>query len=234
MQPPLTKQSVLAAMKEFDFTLRNTEEWRNWENNKAHRYAIENEGKLYPVRRIASIASGFPLIEFRSGQKQGHVNNLVENLGFRVITLRGSNPDWTRDELILALNVYLNHRPNPLNKASKEIVELSKTLQKLGRRLFPPADRADSFRNAKGVYMKLMNFRRLDPDCTSAGKKCLTQAAKGEEEVWAEFANDPARCQATAKTIIGTLDDPEAGGPETEIPSVRLRLPDGCAAPDHG
>ena len=24
-----------------------------------------------------------------------------------------SNPDWTRDELIVALNVYLNHRPKP-------------------------------------------------------------------------------------------------------------------------
>ncbi len=24
-----------------------------------------------------------------------------------------SNPDWTRDELILALNVYLKHRPSP-------------------------------------------------------------------------------------------------------------------------
>lgn len=130
---------------------------------------------------------------------------------------RSSNPDWTRDELILALNLYLKHRPNPPDKASKEIIELSKTLQRLGQRLFAPSERAASFRNANGAYMKLMNFRRLDPEYTSGGKKGLTQGAKGEEEVWTEFANDPARCRATAEAIIAAVDDPEAGGPETDI-----------------
>jgi hypothetical protein len=32
-----------------------------------------------------------------------------------------SNPDWTRDELILALDFYLQHRPNPPGKNSQEI-----------------------------------------------------------------------------------------------------------------
>lgn len=93
----------------------------------------------------------------------------------------GSNPAWTRDELILALNVYLKHRPNPPGKETQEIHELSEILNRLGEKLFPPADRADTFRNENGVYMKLMNFRRLDPQYTVAGKTGLSRGAKAEE-----------------------------------------------------
>ena len=204
-------------MQEFNSDLRDSKEWTGWEDNNAHRYAIEHEGKLYPVKKIASLASGVPVKDFSGGKYAGHANGLIDAVGFKVIPLRGSNPDWTRDELILALNVYLRHRPNPPDKASKEIVDLSTTLQKLGQRLFTPSERAESFRNANGVYMKLMNFRRLDPEYTSGGKKGLTRGAKGEEEVWAEFANDPGRCQAVAEAIIAALDDPEAGGPDTTM-----------------
>jgi predicted HNH restriction endonuclease len=122
-----------------------------------------------------------------------------------------SNPDWMRDELILALNVYLKHRPNPPGKESHEIVELSRVLNRLGEKLFPPEGRADTFRNENGVYMKLMNFRRLDPTYTSGGKSGLTRGAKAEEEVWAEFGGDVVRCQRVAEAIISSLNDREVG-----------------------
>lgn len=120
-----------------------------------------------------------------------------------------SNPDWTRDELILALNVYLKHRPNPPGKESDEILGLSSILNRLGEKLFPPEERADTFRNANGVYMKLMNFRRLDPQYTSGGKTGLSRGAKAEEDVWTEFGGDPSRCERVADAIIASLDDPE-------------------------
>lgn len=138
-----------------------------------------------------------------------------------------SNPDWTRDELILALDVYLRHRPNPPDKGSKEIIALSNLLQRLGQRLFPADERATSFRNANGVYMKLMNFRRLDPQYTGSGKKGLTRGAKGEEDVWKEFATDPARCRRTAEAIIGALDDPEAGETNVQLPEEIEEAPEG-------
>jgi 5-methylcytosine-specific restriction protein A len=121
------------------------------------------------------------------------------------------NPDWTRDELILALNFYLAHRPSPPGKDSTEIRDLSQALNRLGDRLFPPESRADTFRNANGVYMKLMNFRRLDPQYTAEGKKGLTRGSKAEEEVWSEFANDPVRCRRVAEAIMATLEDPDVG-----------------------
>jgi 5-methylcytosine-specific restriction protein A len=119
-----------------------------------------------------------------------------------------SNPDWTRDELIVALNVYLKHRPNPPGKDSSEIADFSRTLRRLGEKLFPPKERSSTFRNENGVYMKLMNFRRLDPEYTSEGKKGLARGAKAEEEVWKEFASNPVRCQQVSDAIVESLDDP--------------------------
>lgn len=129
-----------------------------------------------------------------------------------------TNPDWTRDELIVALNVYLQHRPNPPAKGSKEIDELSAHLRRLGEKLFSPEERAATFRNENGVYMKLMNFRRLDPSYTSAGRKGLERGAKGEEEVWAEFSDEPSHCREVAEAILRGLADPEvdAGSLETQ------------------
>jgi 5-methylcytosine-specific restriction enzyme A len=127
-----------------------------------------------------------------------------------------SNPDWTRDELILALNFYLKHRPSFPGKHRPEIVELSRTLNLLGEKLFPPGIRADTFRNENGVYMKLMNFRRFDPGYTSEGKTGLSRGAKVEEEVWTEFAGDAVRCQRVADAIVASLYAPEIGAPWSE------------------
>jgi 5-methylcytosine-specific restriction protein A len=127
-----------------------------------------------------------------------------------------SNPDWTRDELILALNVYLKHRPNPPGKGSPEIAELSRTLNQLGEKLFLPHTRAATFRNESGVYMKLMNFRRLDADYTADGKTGLPRGAHADEAVWTEFAEDAVRCQQVAEAILAALDDPEVGAAWSE------------------
>jgi 5-methylcytosine-specific restriction protein A len=163
------------------------------------------------VKKIASLASGVPVSDFSGGE--GHANKLLEAVGFKVVPLRGANPDWVRDELILALDLYLRHRPNPPGKDSNEIRNLSDLLNRLGQRLFPPSLRSATFRNPNGVYMKLMNFRRLDPQYTAGGKKGLTAGAKAEEEVWEEFAGDPHRCALVAKAITASLDEPEDYAP---------------------
>jgi len=68
MQPTLTKKSVVAAMQEFNSSLRDAKEWAGWEESKAHRYAIEHDGKLYPVKKITSLASGVPVKDFSGGR----------------------------------------------------------------------------------------------------------------------------------------------------------------------
>jgi 5-methylcytosine-specific restriction protein A len=112
------------------------------------------------------------------------------------------NPDWTRDELILALDLYLRHRDKMPGKRSPEVMALSAALGKIAAKVqgshAPNAD----YRNANGVYMKLMNFRRLDPQYTEDGKVGLTRGGRGDEEVWREFANDPVRCSKVARAIL--------------------------------
>ncbi len=140
-----------------------------------------------------------------------------------------ANPDWTRDELIVALNFYLQHRPNPPAKGSEQIRGLSATLNRLGEKLFPPEERASTFRNENGVYMKLMNFRRLDPEYTSGGRTGLVRGAKAEEEVWREFAHDPVRCRQIADAIEGGLENPEidTGSLETQSEEGIEEAPEG-------
>ena len=82
------------------------------------------------------------------------------------------NPDWTRDELILALELYKKNQGNPA-KDGREIVDLSALLNKLGAGL---SGKNDGFRNANGVYMKVMNFRRFDEAYSKQGKKEIGRA----------------------------------------------------------
>jgi 5-methylcytosine-specific restriction protein A len=120
-----------------------------------------------------------------------------------------SNPDWSRDELIVALDVYLKYRPNPPGKGSKEISDLSRVVNQLGAKLFRSDSRSATFRNENGVYMKLMNFSRFDPEYTVGGRRGLVRGAKLEEEVWKEFSGDPDHCHDVAQAIIASLERPE-------------------------
>lgn len=41
------------------------------------------------------------------------------------------NPPWERDELILALDLYFQHKPTSISKAHATVVELSNILNQL-------------------------------------------------------------------------------------------------------
>ncbi len=80
------------------------------------------------------------------------------------------NPTWTRDKLIIALDFYIRYTPSVPDKKSSEISELSELLNQLTGQI--SGEKNHKFRNNNGVYMKLMNFRRFDPnpDCECACK----------------------------------------------------------------
>src|ERR1700730_5018375 len=201
--PPVASSTLVDAVARFDRELRHSPEWDGWEQNKAHLYAIEHDASRYPVKHIVSMATGIPVAEFSGGKASGDANAFVSARGFQIVELRsGRNPTWVRDELILALDMYLRYAGNPPGKDSAEIIELSATLNRLAPYL--RLTREDRFRNANGVYMKLMNFRRFDPAFIDAGKVGLSRGGKTEEEVWADFAHDPVRCHQVAETIRRT------------------------------
>ncbi|MBX5556693.1 HNH endonuclease [Pseudomonas aeruginosa] len=110
-----------------------------------------------------------------------------------------ANPAWSRDELILALDLYLRHRDSLPSKHHPEVQELSQFLGKMAQSI--GVSSSVSFRNPNGVYMKLGNFRRWDPDYTKEGKKGLIKGNKDEEVVWSEFAGAPETLAAVVAGI---------------------------------
>ena len=106
------------------------------------------------------------------------------------------NPNWTRDELILALDLYVNGRGPQLQAHHPEVVHLSELLHSL--HLHTADTRAKAFRNANGVAMKLANFLSIDPNHLGEG---LRRGNRLEQEVWDEFAADPYRLRRTARAI---------------------------------
>lgn len=190
-------------MARFDRELRASPEWLRWEDNQAHKYAIRLSGQFYPVKQIVPLATRVAVSEFSGGEGSGQANVYVRDLGFEVVALRSRNPPWTRDELILALDFYLQHRAHLPGKTGNDIAALSATLNALAAALGVP--HADTYRNANGVYMTLMNFRRFDPAYTAEGKVGLTRGGKEEEAVWDDFASDPDRCHHAALAIRAGL-----------------------------
>jgi 5-methylcytosine-specific restriction protein A len=96
------------------------------------------------------------------------------------------SPPWTREEVMLALEIYLGngHRvPNPDDPA---VLEVSKLLNELP--IHPQDKRAPNFRNPAGVVLKIANLRALDPSSSSVG---MARGSKIDQEVWDEFAHRP-------------------------------------------
>lgn len=113
------------------------------------------------------------------------------------------NPAWVREELILALDAYLRWDGTPPGKLSPGIQELSADIGALRRSLGTGGDA--KLRNANGVYMKLMNFRRFDPRFQSEGKVGLTRGNRLEEAIWDEFSRDHPRLERTAQEIKAAI-----------------------------
>jgi predicted HNH restriction endonuclease len=114
------------------------------------------------------------------------------------------NPAWSRDELIMALDLYVRFRHALPAKTSSEVNALSAFLGKISHASGLTDE--TTYRNANGVYMKMMNFRRFDPEYTAEGKVGLTRGNKEEESVWAEFSDDPARLAGAVAVIRAKVD----------------------------
>lgn len=79
--PVVTAAKMAAALEKFDTDLRALPEWAGWEENQAYRYAIRSRGKLYPVKKIVSMAAGMPLSTFSGGSE---ANAVAESAGLAV------------------------------------------------------------------------------------------------------------------------------------------------------
>jgi 5-methylcytosine-specific restriction enzyme A len=109
------------------------------------------------------------------------------------VTSGHGNPNWTREEVILALDLYFECKGLPPAPRDARIHELSEVL-----RAFPhhaESARRETFRNADGVAFKLQNLRQV------ATGKGLGNVSRTDREVWAEFGSAPARVKQLAQLI---------------------------------
>ena len=111
------------------------------------------------------------------------------------------NPTWTRDEIILAMDFYMDHFESIPGKDSSEINDLSKLLNKFRNKNGLHGDA--KFRNNSGVYMKMMNLRGFDDRYTGSGLKA---SSKGDREVWDYFYDKPQELKIAANKIREYID----------------------------
>ena len=84
------------------------------------------------------------------------------------------SPNWTREELILAFNLYFKISYGQFNNRNKEVIELAKLLG----------------RTSGAVAYKLVNFVSLDPKQKEKGRKGAVNVGKLDIEIFNEFQND--------------------------------------------
>lgn len=113
------------------------------------------------------------------------------------VTKGHGNPDWTREEVILALNLFNELKgviPSPNNEY---VIALSDELRSLP--YHQEASKVASFRNPVGVTFKLQNLRQV------ASGKGLAHTARADKEVWNDFGDDPAAVAEAAARIRSGL-----------------------------
>lgn len=135
---------------------------------------------------------------------------------------RKRNPTWTRDELILALDLYFRINPLHTNKENPEIRSLSELLNALP--IHHVSVKSGNFRNPTGVYMELCNFLRFDPNYSGKG---LKRGAKLQEDVWNEFAADLPRLRRTAEAIRQNYQSALLSGEEDRGETEDEEYPEG-------
>lgn len=98
--PQVDRQAILDAIAQFDDDHRGSESFLNWENNRAQLWAVEHEGKLYPPKKILSIATGAPVGSFSGGPE---ANAYLNARGFQIRRLREAS---LRDAFAAILDRY--------------------------------------------------------------------------------------------------------------------------------
>jgi putative restriction endonuclease len=127
---------------------------------------------------------------------------------------------WTRDELVLAINLYCKLPFGKMHKATQEIIKFAELIG----------------RTPSSIALKLGNFASFDPTLKERGIKGASNASKLDKQIWDEFYNnwDAALIESeillaqTKHTTIEklnkiTIDDlPKEGKEKERLVKVRV------------
>jgi len=113
---------------------------------------------------------------------------------------------WTRDQLLLALRLYMRVPFGRLHRLNPEIIQLA---DRLGR-------------TPSALSMKACNFANLDPALQARGIHGLSNLSNADRGIWNEFAANPeafaAEAEDAAARLAGAEVAPADVGYEIQIP----------------
>jgi len=114
---------------------------------------------------------------------------------------------WTRDELLVALNLYHKLRFGQFDQRQPVIIDLAQRLR----------------RTPSSVAMKLSNLASLDPALKLRGIEGLKGASNLDRETWDEYHSNPAELVPLGQERFDALFV-EAEGEVTEVlPGIGIR-----------
>ena len=105
--------------------------------------------------------------------------------------MKTGQTNWSRDELILALNLYLKLPFGKLHHNTPEIIYLSQLIN----------------RTANAVAMRLSNFASVDPYHKERGIKGLTGGVKQVEPIWNEFIDHKEDLLFESEKLLAKLEE---------------------------
>ena len=108
------------------------------------------------------------------------------------------NRPWSREELVLALDLYF--KIGPKSSTHPDVIDLSGSLNRLSDASLERDP--NRFRNPNGVALKLSNFARLDGNYSGVG---MTHGNKLEQVIWSEFSNNRAVLLSEATAIKSSI-----------------------------
>lgn len=116
---------------------------------------------------------------------------------------------WSRDELVVAFNLYCRTPFGRLHKNNADVVKLAQAIS----------------RSPSAVAWKLVNFASLDPSVTETGRVGATHGSKGDLEVWEEFSQDWDRLAVESELLLAQIE----GNPLPTVltPEEAVTLPEG-------
>lgn len=98
---------------------------------------------------------------------------------------------WSREELILAFNLYLKLPFGKLDSRTSEVIRLGEIIG----------------RNANAVSMRLNNFASVDPYHQNRGIKGLEGGKKQVQPIWDEFSNDKEKLIFESEQILALKEN---------------------------
>jgi hypothetical protein len=175
MLPPVPAETIKSAMARFDAELRTTSAWANWQNDRRHKFAINDNDKLYPVKQIVSMATNAAPSSFGGGTE---ANGYVESRGFRV----ESTQLPSESEVRIALHELLLKRmpnPVPVSEASNVLADEFRLPASIRNAVTPSGHWENRVRFARG---KLVDACLLDGSEHGLWKLLI----RPEPKIWME------------------------------------------------